>query len=243
METDDLETQLNEREIAELAGALAIAERQFAEGAYKTLEEAKAIAEASWRDKEPDFGGVLTTTIIRQLYELANTPFTLRDFRKQWESYGWMYEPGFGDEFGFRVSIPDDWFLIVDPLKDRVINASLPICYWEGFEPSSHNNLKDYQRQRAAYDQVYHSAKELAWLVLPPVLQEWTDEDENEYKAVIWKGEYGLLILQQACYDPQFGVEVNFWLAAYSKGEIHPYTLFIDWLCQRSLNLHDKEGF
>jgi prevent-host-death family protein len=49
---DDLMRQLATWEETELATAIAVAEEQFTKGAYKTLEEARVIAEAAWKEQE-----------------------------------------------------------------------------------------------------------------------------------------------------------------------------------------------
>ena len=49
---DALVGQLEAIENAELKAAVAAAEEQFANGAFKTLEEATALAEAAWQQQE-----------------------------------------------------------------------------------------------------------------------------------------------------------------------------------------------
>jgi len=49
---DALVGQLEAIENAELKAALVAAEEQFANGAFKTLEEATALAEAAWQQQE-----------------------------------------------------------------------------------------------------------------------------------------------------------------------------------------------
>jgi prevent-host-death family protein len=49
---DNLIAQLEELENSELVNGIAIGEEQFARGAYKTLEEARTIAEKVWQDSE-----------------------------------------------------------------------------------------------------------------------------------------------------------------------------------------------
>ncbi len=40
----------------------------------------------------------------------------------------------------------------------------------------------------------------------------------------------GNSILQQSCYDPQFGLDVNFWIQPWSGQVPEPTSPFIDWL-------------
>jgi hypothetical protein len=159
------------------------------------------------------------------------------------EAYGWSYKPAPGPEFGFEVRIPGCWPLVVDPLGNRIIGASLPFYYWEDFDPEFHDDASEYRRQRQAFDGAFEAALKLAQEVLPPPFLEWTDADDDAYRAVIWEGEQGVFLLQQACFDPQFGVEIDCWLEGCSKIDFRPATPLIDWLNRRSQRLHAKGGF
>lgn len=185
----------------------------------------------------------LTKTLVRQLYELACTPFRLTAFRERWVSFGWTCEPDLGDEFGFPVQVADSWALTIDPLGAQVVGASLPFYYWEDYDPEFHDDLEEYNRQRRAYDEEFESAVNLAGATLPPPVQSWTNADKDAHRAIVWEGSRGLLILQQACFDPQFGIELDFWLEGCSRREFRPKTPLIDWLCKRSKRLHAKRGF
>lgn len=179
----------------------------------------------------------LTETPIRQLYELACTPFTLASFRERWAAFGWSYEPSASDQFGFQVEVLGTWPLIVDPLGGDVIGASLPFCYWDDCDPEAHDDLAEYSRQRREYDEAFETAANSARRLLPGSMKPWTDATEDSHKAIVWEGDYGLLILQQACYDPQFGIEVDFWLTNCTRQDFQPTTPLIDWLCKRSRDI------
>jgi hypothetical protein len=185
----------------------------------------------------------ITEKLVYQLYELACTPFVLASFRARWDDFGWFYSPDRGDEFGFRVQIPGGCWLSVDPLGGDVIGASLPFYYWEDYDRQFHDNQDEYRRQRRAYDDEFETAVSLARRQLPAPIQLWTDANEEAHKAVVWNGDEGLLILQQACFDPQYGIEVNFWLASCSSRDFQPTTPLIDWLCKRSQSRHAEQDF
>lgn len=185
----------------------------------------------------------MTDDLVRQLYELACTPFRLASFRERWESFGWSYEPSVGDEFGFHVQAPGGWSLIIDPFGEEVVGASLPFYYWEDYDPRWHDDLNEYQRQRLAYSDEFETAAGLARRVLPAPAMFWTDEDGDAHRAVVWVGGHGLLILQQACFDPQFGIELDFWLTGCSMQDFRPTTPLIDWLCKRGQSLHAERDF
>ena len=185
----------------------------------------------------------LTLKIIHQLYELACTPFSLCEFKNRWESFDWKYQPDFGDKYGFSVSIPNSWWFKVDPLGSRVVCASVPFYHWEDYDPNWHDDPQEHKRQQRAYNDAFETAKDRATEILPPPIKYWIDQDANSHKAVIWKGEQGILVLQQACFDPQFGIEVNFWLDGGTSTIFQPETPLIDYLCHRSRCLHDEYGF
>src|SRR5436190_15326983 len=98
--------------------------------------------------------------------------------------------------------------LSVDPLGSEVVGASLAFCYWEDFEPRSDDDRGEYERERRAYGEEFEAAGHLARCVLPPPITHWTDADKDAHRAIVWQGEHGLLILQQASFDPQFGIEI-----------------------------------
>ncbi len=56
------------------------------------------------------------------------------------------------------------------------------------------------------------------------------DRDADAHRWAIWRGGTGLLILQQSAYDPQFGLDVNYWLHPWRGDDPHPGSPFIDWL-------------
>lgn len=51
---DALVAQLEALEEAELVTSIAAGEQQFTQGAYKTVTEARIIAETAWQQQEPD---------------------------------------------------------------------------------------------------------------------------------------------------------------------------------------------
>jgi len=143
--------------------------------------------------------------------------------------------------------VGDDASLLVDPLGDEIIGASLSFYAWEGYDPEFHKSAAEYASERDAYNAAFDAAAELARGVLPPPLMEWTDArpsvGADAHRAMVWEGTHGLLILQQAAFDLQFGLELMFWLMGCSRNEFRPTTPLIEWLCDRSRSLHDKHGF
>lgn len=184
----------------------------------------------------------LTEELIRRLFKLSCTPFTLTEFRKRWHEYGWRHEPSASDRYGFQVEVPEGITFQVDPLGAEIVGASFPFCYWEDYDPDFHKDRGEYERQKCAYDAQFEAAAGLCQRILSAPFITRTDPDKDAHRAIAWEGSHGILILQQACFDPQFGIEVNFWLSSCSRGEFRPEGTLIGWLCQRSQRLHEQNG-
>ena len=185
----------------------------------------------------------ITSGLIDGLFQLANTPFRLADWREQWAKFGWTHHAKMGDAFGFRVTIPGGPWLTVDPLGEAVECAMLPFFWWEDFSLRDHPDRASYDAARQAYEDAFSGACSMAERALPPAVARWRDDDKDGHQARVWEGRHGLLILQQACFDPQFGIELNFWLMEGTRKDFAPTTPLIDWLGQRSKAVHDQRGF
>ena len=185
----------------------------------------------------------VTPTLVRQLQVLADTPFRVPLFRARWETFGWVHYPAADDGLGFLVRVAYEQVLTVDPLGDDVLCAYLSFYFWEDFELSRHHTHAEYSRQRAAYDEAFRAAAGVARATLSDPVATWTDADANAHKAMVWQGAHGLLILQQAAFDVQFGLEVNFWLTPRLIGPFRPTTPLIDWLCRRNKLRHETCRF
>jgi hypothetical protein len=175
-----------------------------------------------------------TEDLIRRVFQLTCTPFRLAAWGERWSEYGWSHDPSPSDKFGITVGLPEGWILLVSPIADGSIEGCLPLHYWEEFDPELHRDPEEYSRQKKAFDTRFEAAAELALRHLPEPFLRWTDADQTAHRAIAWEGTEGILILQQASRDPQFGIEVDFWLARCKKSEFRPRTPLIDWLMQRS---------
>ncbi len=185
----------------------------------------------------------LTKKLVFELHSLSNRPFTLNEIQKMWKSLGWSYLPNSGNDISIQFPIDENFRLLVDPLGDIFTSASLPILYWENFSPEYYNDAKEYKDQKQQFDSEFEQVKQLVLKILPQPTMNWIDIDKNGHKAVIWKGQYGLFILQQACFDPQFGYEINFWLQNYTPEEFVPTSPLIDWLVQKNYHFYDINGY
>jgi hypothetical protein len=108
--------------------------------------------------------------------------------------------------------------------------ALLSICWWETFLKSEHENIEAWDAERKEFDRVYGDALAKSVSVLGPPRIGGRDDDEDGHRYSIWLGRTGLLILQQSCYDPQFGLDVNYWVQPWSGPDPQPRSPFIDWL-------------
>jgi hypothetical protein len=186
---------------------------------------------------------VLTEMLVRQLFELACTPFELCAFQNRWERFGWKYEPSAGDEFGFWVKVSDDLSMMVNPLGNQIGWATLPFYYWENYELELGDTTIDYERGRESYRAEFEAAEELTQRILSPPALRWRDADQEAHEAMVWAGQHGLMILQQAGFDLQYGMELNFWLERCTMEDFTPETPLIDWLSARNRKLHNEHGF
>ena len=172
----------------------------------------------------------MTETMVRRLYELACTPFLLSKWQERWSSYGWSFDPEPSEPYAFQVTLPEGIALRVHAEDDRVTAASLPFYFWEEFSPEDHEDPAEFSRQKKAFDAGFDDAAAVAARLLPEPFLQWRDQDERAHRAVAWQGTEGILILQQASVDPQFGLEVDFWLTQGRRQDFHPETPLIDWL-------------
>jgi hypothetical protein len=172
--------------------------------------------------------------LIQKLYKLVSVPFTLSAFQECWTGFGWIYTLNSGDEYGFRVNIPGNTVLSVASLGDGILSAKMSFCYWEEYEPEWHEDVTEYVSQKAEFDLEFDRALVLTSEVLGNPAVQWQDVGPDAYRAVAWQAPHGILILQQACFDPQFGIELNFWLEPIVITDFKPESPLIDWLCCRN---------
>ncbi len=185
----------------------------------------------------------ITTDTIEKMYKLAEVPLLLSSHRNLWESFGWKYESSVGDEFGFKVDVPGGFPLSVDPLGQEIVSTSLPFCYWEGFFDNSHSDIEEFEKEKLQYDTSFDNSLELAKSVLGNPKCDWRDDDMDHHRAAIWHTDESVFVIQQACFDPQFGIELNIWIQAFDNNGFSPTSPLIDYLSNYSAERHSKLGF
>lgn len=183
---------------------------------------------------------------IARLFELANTSFAPRTFRRACERFA-IFDTGSSHDDLWYFSVSGGPSLIVaveTELIGRKTNglpkyrqlavscAILSVCWWETFLKSEHESLESWTAERAEFDRFYTESLADTIESLGPPLMQGKDTDEDRHRHAIWRGETGLLILQQSTYDPQFGLDVNYWVRSWSGSDPRPTSPFIDWLCR-----------
>jgi hypothetical protein len=166
---------------------------------------------------------------VEALFRLANTPFEAAPFRAACERFGTFdASSSDADLWYFSVGGPS---LIVGLGDAGVVGfAVLSICWWETFHPAQHTNHDSWEVERAAFDRLYLHELEAAGAVLGSPYLLGQDKEANGHRWAVWRGQTGLLVLQQSAYDPQLGLDVNYWLHPWQGGDPRPGGPFIDWL-------------
>jgi hypothetical protein len=184
-----------------------------------------------------------------QLFELANRGFDPEAFRGLCETFAtfdttsafddlWFFSFSGGPKLIVGIEVeatgrgrPNGWR---EYRQLAVSGAVLSICWWETYQKSDHERLETWQAERAEFDRFYAGALAYAMETLGPPQILGADNDEDRHCHAIWRGKTGLLILQQSCYDPQFGLDVNYWIQPWSGPDPRPTMPFIDWLTKLS---------
>jgi hypothetical protein len=185
---------------------------------------------------------------VARLFGLANTPFEPQPFRRACEEFA---------SFDARSSDDDLWFFAVNGgprlivgLETQVIGrrpngrpelrqlavscAILSVCWWETFMQSQHESWESWAAEHAEFDRLFSDRLADAVALLGPPRVQGSDEGEYPHRYAVWRGETGLLVLQQSTYDLQFGLDVNYWVQPWSGPDPRPTSPFIDWLIQLS---------
>lgn len=176
--------------------------------------------------------------VLGGLWELASRPFTLAAFSAFWNQRAWSWDRTSSDEYGFQVSIQGHYPLWVDPLGSEILSARLPICYLDAFDGDSSPALT-----REEFDAAFHALKRRVLSLAGTPTLEWKDDNQNGYRATAWTVPNGVIIVQQAAFDPEFGDALCIWLDGMNPTELAPTTPLVDWLCARSRAAHDRHGF
>ena len=186
---------------------------------------------------------------IAALFGLANGTFEPQAFREQCERFA-TFEPRTSFDDMWRFTLNDETTLIVvvrvqptEGAKDtgkpeyrqlRVTCAILSVCWWDTFAKSDHASESTWSTEKEEFDRCFSELIIQTTDNLGPPHIQGADEDERRHAYAIWRGQSGLLVLQQSAYDPQFGLDVNYWILPWPGSDPSPTSPFIDWLCKAS---------
>jgi len=175
----------------------------------------------------------LTSPIIANLLELCNTPFEMSKAVVAWQRFGWRYTPQQDDEFGFQVEIGDDVHLTVAPNGEDINCMVLPFCWWPNYDEEFATSRLLHGIEKRRFGAAFTKAADLTRKTIAPPFYTGRDADEDRHQYAVWAGNHAWLILQQAAFDVQFGIEINFWLEPIKGERFTPITPLIDWLTSR----------
>jgi hypothetical protein len=182
--------------------------------------------------------------LIQPLFQLASVSFEPEEFRSACKSIGRLLKSnsddlwhfGAGPKLVLMVSLDVETVgrqgglgqAVCRPVSVRF--AVLSFCGWETCNPRDHWTRKSYQTEREQFDQVFADALERTIEELGKPLVQGQDTDNQAHHWAIWRGRTGLFVLQQSAYDPQFGLDINYWICPWSEQNLRPSSPLIDWL-------------
>ena len=175
----------------------------------------------------------VTRPIIANLLELCNTPFKMSEAVLAWQRLGWRYTPQQDDEFGFQVEIGDNMCMTVAPSGEDIDCMILPFCWWPDYDVEFATSRLRHAIEKRKFGAAFTKAADLTRKTIGPPFHTGRDADEDRHQYAVWKGNHAWLILQQAAYDVQYGLEINFWLEPMRNESFTPTTQLIDWLTLR----------
>jgi hypothetical protein len=178
---------------------------------------------------------------IHKLYSLASSSFDPALFRVACEAFARFNEANSDSDLWYFDICPDLSLIVslkvepTEPARNRPVcveYAILSFCWWDSFLKSQHRDKEAYAQERQEFDRRYLEALSRTTAVLGAPLLEGADADEHRHRWAIWRALTGLFVLQQSAYDPQFGLDINYWLCPWSGAAPQPSSPLIDWLCQ-----------
>jgi hypothetical protein len=166
---------------------------------------------------------------VEALFRLASTPFEAVPFRAACERFS-TFDASSSDTDLWYFSVGGPRLIVGLGDAGAVGFAVLSICWWETFLPVQHTDRAAWQAERSEFDRLYFQERGRATAALGAPTLVGQDKDADAHQWAVWRGQTGLLVLQQSAYDPQFGLDVNYWLSRWRGGDPRPGSPFIDWL-------------
>jgi hypothetical protein len=176
---------------------------------------------------------------IQKLFDLANSSLNPPNFKSICEEFAKFDKAGSTENY-WRFELYEKIVLLVgingnnsgdsQDNKPKVNTAVLSFCWWDSFLKSDHETIDLYNRDRLLFNQLFIEFLEETKIVIGKPLLEGNDDDEMGHKYAIWRGKSCILILQQSAYDLQFGLDINYWIQAWSGPDPKPTKPLIEWL-------------
>ncbi|HEY9788725.1 MAG TPA: hypothetical protein V6D17_25275, partial [Candidatus Obscuribacterales bacterium] len=114
--------------------------------------------------------------------------------------------------------------------------ASLSFICWDKWTIEDHPSMAEYQKEQELFDEAFADELRRATEILGASLMSGRNSDKGAHRYAIWRGQHGLLILQQSAHDLQFGYDINYWIQNWSRTEDpEPEGVFMDWLHKQTL--------
>jgi len=175
---------------------------------------------------------------IEQLYQLTNSSFEPLNFKEECEIFS-KYDINISDENYWHFRVYNKIALLVGinteiskgiSVIPKVSYAVMPFIWWESFMRSDHISENAYELEKNQYNQKYFDALKMAISKIGDPYLKGEDKDDIGFKYSIWRGENGILLLQQSSFDMQFGYDINYWIQPYTGRVIQPETPILEWL-------------
>jgi hypothetical protein len=166
---------------------------------------------------------------VEALFGLAGTPFQVVPFRAACLRFS-VFDASSSDADLWHFSVGGLSLMVGLGNAEAVECAILSIYWWETFLPVQHPERTLWEAERAEFDRLYIQERERAIAILGLPTLAGQDKDVDAHQWAIWRGHTGLLVLQESAYDPQFGLDVNYWLVPWQGDDPRPTSPFIDWL-------------
>jgi hypothetical protein len=183
--------------------------------------------------------------LIRPLFELASTAFEPDAFHRACRAVGRLIKSSSSDDLWYfragrhlvlMVSVGVEPTGRRGPLGQAISRpvqvrfGVLSFCGWETYSPADHPTEESHQAERAEFEAAFADALAHTVNALGEPLLEGRDADERGHQWAIWRGRTGLLVLQQSAYDPQFGLDINYWVCPWSGPDPKPRSPLVAWL-------------
>lgn len=154
---------------------------------------------------------------LDKVEEVANSSFAFDAALKYCEKNGWSVEDkleGSGIDAYIADGLKISWVLFNDP---PAFPSAIVYLYW--YDPDDPEFETYKQPREVGFDEPYEEAVRL-------ITQKWGKPDrqavwetqaydDGSHQFAVWRRGNGVVLLEQAEIDIQFGMDINLWLAPW----------------------------